>query len=219
MTRSARLLFALALVVASLPAPAQAPPTVEVRAAPIPVSLDVQPRTFTVPQTLTVTWSAASPATACVASGYWSGNKPPSGTEQIAGAVGDSLIALTCSGPPVPLMLSWINPTKNIDGSDYTDRESDRGVPGLDRRRAPHGRGDHRAVYENGHRVLGLAARDTPLRDQGRESGGPALSTERLGERAGGAAKRHGDRAHRDGDGEHRRPRRASSPSRARATR
>jgi len=90
------------------------------RAQTIAVSLDVQPRTFTVPATLTVTWNAPE-ATGCTASGGWSGAKTPSGTEQVAGAAGETTFNLSCAGAVAPKTLSWANPTKNSDGSNYTD--------------------------------------------------------------------------------------------------
>lgn len=101
---------------------AQAPaPTVEVDTRAIAVTLDVQPRSFTLPQTLTITWSAPAPATSCVASGQWSGTKAISGTEQVAGVVGESTFGLTCSGAVPPVTLEWQHPTQNTDGSNYTD--------------------------------------------------------------------------------------------------
>ena len=87
----------------------------------IPVTLDVQPRTFTLPQTLTVTWNAPAPAVNCTASGGWSGAKGTSGTEQVAGALGTVAFNLTCAGATPTVTVTWVNPTKNIDGTNYTN--------------------------------------------------------------------------------------------------
>ena len=94
-----------------------------VEAQTIPVTLDVQPRTFTTPRTLSVTWSAPSPATTCTASGGWSGTKATSGTEQVPGQVGNVTYNLTCTGGggSTTVNLSWTNPTKNTDGTNYTN--------------------------------------------------------------------------------------------------
>ena len=126
MRRSVRWFFALALVTASLPAPAQTPaPTVEVDTRAITVTLDVQPRSFTPPATLTLTWDAPSAST-CVAGGApdWSGQKPASGTQPVAGQLGATTYELTCSGPVAPVTVAWTNPTKNTDGSDYADAKA-----------------------------------------------------------------------------------------------
>ena len=90
--------------------------------AAVVVTLDVQPRTFTVPATLTVTWSAAG-ATSCVAGGApdWSSSVAANGTAQVAGQLGTTTYELRCSGPVAPVTVAWTNPTKNTDGTDYVD--------------------------------------------------------------------------------------------------
>ena len=90
------------------------------QAQTIAVTLDVQPRTFTVPATLTVTWSALG-AGNCTASGGWNGNKAASGSEQVAGVVGSTTFELNCSGATTPVTVSWTNPTQNTDGTTYTN--------------------------------------------------------------------------------------------------
>jgi hypothetical protein len=88
--------------------------------AAVTVTLDVQPRTFTVPATLTVTWSSTG-ASDCTASGGWNGAKAASGTEQVAGTLGSTNFYLDCVGATAPVTLRWTNPTKNTDGSNYTN--------------------------------------------------------------------------------------------------
>jgi hypothetical protein len=88
--------------------------------AQIAVTLDVQPRTFTLPATLTVTWNAPG-ASGCTATGGWSGAKAPSGTETVAGVEGATTFNLSCTGAVPAVTVSWTNPTKNTDGSNYTN--------------------------------------------------------------------------------------------------
>jgi hypothetical protein len=119
MTRSAPWLAALLSSTAAAQAPA---PTVEPQPqAVIAVTLDVQPRTFTVPATLTITWTAGTGTTGCMASGGWNGARPISGSEQVAGVAGSTSFYLSCDGPTPQMRVSWVNPTKNTDGSNYTD--------------------------------------------------------------------------------------------------
>jgi hypothetical protein len=92
-----------------------------IAAAEAQIALEVQPRSFTVPATLTVTWNAPAPYTACTASGGWTGAKATSGSEQVAGVVGTTSFELTCTGSVPPVTVSWTNPTTNTDGSAYSN--------------------------------------------------------------------------------------------------
>lgn len=92
----------------------------------ITVTLDVQPRTFTAPAPLTVSWNSTA-ATTCNAGGdlnAWAGSKATNGTEQIPGSTGTYTLTLSCSGTTAPVTVSWTNPTKNTDGSDYTNAKA-----------------------------------------------------------------------------------------------
>ena len=91
--------------------------------AQVTATLDVQPRTFTTPQTLTITW-ASTGATGCTASGAWTGAKAVTGTQQLAGVVGSSTFNLSCAGSTGPVTLTWANPTHNEDGSPYADAKN-----------------------------------------------------------------------------------------------
>lgn len=69
-----------------------------------------------------LTWSTTPAATQCVASGDWSGNKGASGTETLAAITAGKTYNLTCTWPAgTTATLRWVAPTKNTDGSDYTD--------------------------------------------------------------------------------------------------
>jgi uncharacterized protein (TIGR03118 family) len=62
------------------------------------VALSVQPTTITAGQSATLTWSTAN-ASACNASGAWSGTQATSGTQSVAPtSPGSSTFTLTCSG-------------------------------------------------------------------------------------------------------------------------
>ena len=90
----------------------------------IAVTLDVQPRTFTVPATLTVTWSTpALQETTCTASGAsdWSGLKAPSGSQSVQGALGATVYSLSCQAGVPPVQVSWTHPTTNTNGTTYNN--------------------------------------------------------------------------------------------------
>ena len=114
------LLTGLLLLVGSARAQAPAPTVSTPTQQAITVTLDVQPRSFTVPAMLTVTWNAAG-ASDCTASGGWNGSKTASGSEQVMGQVGATAFYLSCIGTPGPVTVTWTNPSKNTDGSNYTD--------------------------------------------------------------------------------------------------
>lgn len=61
-------------------------------------------------------------ASACTASGDWSGTKGPSGTQALAAVTTSKTYNLSCSWPGADSFpLSWTLPTKNDDGSNLTD--------------------------------------------------------------------------------------------------
>ena len=73
-----------------------------------------------------LTWSTVPAATGCVGSGGWSGNKGASGTESLPAITTSATYNLTCtwstgSGTSNRVTLRWTPPTKNTDGTDYTD--------------------------------------------------------------------------------------------------
>lgn len=65
--------------------------------APV-VTLIASPATVVPGGSTTLNWSATG-ATACVASGAWSGNRPASGTESTVALSAESVYTLTCNGP------------------------------------------------------------------------------------------------------------------------
>lgn len=65
---------------------------------PAPPSLSLSPATIAVGGSSLLSWSSIS-TSACVASGGWSGNLPPSGSQSVSpAAVGSVTYTLTCSG-------------------------------------------------------------------------------------------------------------------------
>src|SRR5690606_30750865 len=72
--------------------------------------------------TPTLTWSTSPPAQSCTASGQWSGEKGPSGTETVGPLTGSATFNLECRWPGDSIAtLSWTNPTQNTNGTPYTD--------------------------------------------------------------------------------------------------
>src|SRR5918994_686628 len=70
------------------PAPGTVPPT---------VTISANPAAITPGQATTLTWSSTN-ATACTASGGWSGTRGTSGTEQIPAIGGTTTFTLACTG-------------------------------------------------------------------------------------------------------------------------
>ncbi len=69
-----------------------------------------------------LTWSTTPAATSCAASGDWSGSKATSGTETLANVSASKSYTLTCTWPgDTSCRLTWIPPTKNNNGTDYTN--------------------------------------------------------------------------------------------------
>jgi hypothetical protein len=80
------------------------------------VTLTATPTTGISPLSVTLNWSSTE-ATACSASGGWSGTKATSGSQTVTGLTANATFALTCTGPTEPADLSWVPPTLNTDGS------------------------------------------------------------------------------------------------------
>jgi hypothetical protein len=71
------------------------------------------------PLTVVLTWSSTN-ATACTASGGWTGTKTVSGTETISNITANRAFTLTCNGAGAAV-LTWVAPTKNVDGTTLTN--------------------------------------------------------------------------------------------------
>jgi hypothetical protein len=103
--------------------------------APV-VDLSASPDTVVQNGSTTLSWNSSS-ATSCTASGDWSGNKAPSGSQNISGLTIDSQFNLACSGlggtvndtvsvtvvlnSTGTALMSWTPPTENTDGSQLRD--------------------------------------------------------------------------------------------------
>lgn len=73
------------------------------------------------PAKVTLTWNVVG-ASACTASGGWTGTKAVSGTQTLTAAIeGPTSYKLSCSGAAGTATLSWVPPTQNMDGSPLTD--------------------------------------------------------------------------------------------------
>jgi hypothetical protein len=83
----------------------------------------------------TLSWSSTD-ADSCTASGAWSGARAPSGSTLVGPIDRQSTFSITCSGPGGNAMqmvsvsvlgelsISWVQPSKNVDGSPLTDLAS-----------------------------------------------------------------------------------------------
>lgn len=105
----------LAVAVAlSTPAPAQT----------IPVTLTAAPTQSDGTAPITLTWSATG-ATACTASGGWSGSKATSGTQTLAPPFAQTqTFSISCTGTSAAdgsAALSWTPPTQNTNGTPLTN--------------------------------------------------------------------------------------------------
>lgn len=69
----------------------------------------------------TLTWSTSPAATACRASGGWSGTKAASGSQVIPTINTTTTYALTCDWGSGSATVRWTAPTVNTDGSALTD--------------------------------------------------------------------------------------------------
>jgi len=83
----------------SAPPPAVSPPT---------VTLSANPAELVAGGSSTLTWSSTN-ATACRASGGWTGNKPISGSESVGPLAASTSFTLTCSGPSSVIVLETVS--------------------------------------------------------------------------------------------------------------
>jgi len=100
----------------ALTAHAQTTPTVNLQLAPnkAPVPFDVD-----------IAWSSTN-STTCAKSGDWSGPAPISGSQTIhLTTVGEYAYTLTCSNNVGVVALTWVNPTRNTNGTTLTDLAGD----------------------------------------------------------------------------------------------
>lgn len=68
------------------------------------------------------TCAGSAPASACTASGDWTGTKAAQGSETLAAVTTTKAYTLQCSWPGSDsFTVSWVPPTKNTDGSTLTD--------------------------------------------------------------------------------------------------
>ena len=120
-------------------AAAAAPPAASDNAAsaaasnPVIVSIGANPTSLTVGQSATLTWSSSN-ATACQASGAWSGTVAPSGTQLIAppaagsytytlscdGVAGNQVIVATDAVTPMPTVSLSLAPASVLEGQPAT---------------------------------------------------------------------------------------------------
>lgn len=90
-------------------------------AAPVITKFTATPAGDIAPADVTLSW-ATTGASACTASGGWSGTKAASGTEVIAGAKsGTTTFSLVCSEGAGALTVTWTPAAKNTDGTDLTN--------------------------------------------------------------------------------------------------
>ena len=68
-----------------------------------------------------LTWDTIPLADNCVASGDWSGNKGPAGTETLPAISGSATYNIQCGWLDTSALLAWDAPTQNTDGTAYTD--------------------------------------------------------------------------------------------------
>ena len=93
---------------------ALAAPTVTITAAPTQAIS---------PASIVLTWSSTG-ASACAASGGWSGAKATSGTQTLTDVRASATYTLTCSEGSGSADVQWTVPTLNTDGSALTDLAS-----------------------------------------------------------------------------------------------
>lgn len=95
-------------------------------AAPPAVTLTPSQTTGVVPFTFNLAWTVTPAAANCTASGGWTGSKNPAGgtealTKSTAGTTSTyTLICSTAAGTTGSVMVTWIAPTKNKDGTNLT---------------------------------------------------------------------------------------------------
>jgi hypothetical protein len=68
-----------------------------------------------------LTWSTNPVAQSCTASGGWSGTKAASGSQTLPTISASTNYTLTCTWGAGSANVSWVAPTKNVDGSPLTN--------------------------------------------------------------------------------------------------
>lgn len=68
-----------------------------------------------------LSWSTSPEADSCVASGGWTGEKGPSGSEAVPAIIGSANYVIECRWPDSTALLEWIAPTQRTDGTPLTD--------------------------------------------------------------------------------------------------
>lgn len=112
-TLALALLAALACLAQIPAAHAQAVPTMTFTAENTVGDVTVTPK---------LTWSTSPAAASCEAGDAWSGTKGPSGTETLPPISSTATFSLTCTWPgDTVATLTWVNATKNEDGSAYSN--------------------------------------------------------------------------------------------------
>lgn len=80
-----------------------------------------------------LTWATTPVAASCAATGNWSGSKAASGTQVLPAvpATSTQSYVLTCSwAASNTVIVNWQNPTKNTDGTTYSDHAGSKVVYG-----------------------------------------------------------------------------------------
>lgn len=93
------------------------------------VTVTVTPQSASVRAIPVVTWSTTPAATACTATGGWSGAKASSGSQTLPEVTRTTTFGLTCTFAGTPAqpgtkVVSWVAPTTNTDGSPLTNLAS-----------------------------------------------------------------------------------------------
>jgi hypothetical protein len=108
-----RVLISFVALLGSAAAISQTVPTVTLTASPTTGSGSVTP---------TLTWSSTN-ASACTASGGWTGSKATSGSQAATAVTANTTYTLTCTGYGAAT-LSWTAPTARTDGNPLTNLAS-----------------------------------------------------------------------------------------------
>lgn len=92
-------------------------------AAALPGTFTATPVATTSPGSVKLDWSVPG-ASACTASGSWTGTKAASGSQVLAGITTNASYTLSCVKPgaaDTQASITWVPPTQNTDGSALTD--------------------------------------------------------------------------------------------------
>jgi hypothetical protein len=103
----------------------QVPKSEVATVAPLPPSssFTVTPTSGDSPLNVTLKWNVPGMGTGapCQASGDWSGPRAATGTEEMSSLVKTSSFTLTCvASKDISVLVSWVPPTQNTDGSPLT---------------------------------------------------------------------------------------------------